>query len=78
MPTVKYFGILAETLAKAEEEISMDQSNLYEFVEQIKESRSLQNYDFQVAVNRKLVSDLQDIVLKDSDEIAFLPAFAGG
>lgn len=75
---VKYFGILAEAVNQAEEEVSFDSGNLGELVAQLKEKHSLEAYDFQIAVNRKIISDLSVFQVEDSDEIAFLPAFAGG
>jgi molybdopterin converting factor small subunit len=51
---------------------------LEELVAQLKEKHSLEAHDFQIAVNRKIISDLSAFKVKDSDEIAFLPAFAGG
>jgi molybdopterin converting factor small subunit len=78
MAKVKYFGILAENVDQAEEEVKVDSENLEELVAQLKEKYSLEAYDFQIAVNRKIILDLSDFKLRDSDEIAFLPAFAGG
>jgi molybdopterin converting factor small subunit len=78
MTKVKYFGILAETVNQGEEEVSFDSGNLGELVAQLKVKHSLEAYDFQIAVNRKIISDLSVFSVKDSDEIAFLPAFAGG
>jgi molybdopterin synthase sulfur carrier subunit len=78
MPKVKYFGILAETVNQSEEEVRLDSENLGELVAQLKEKHSLEGHDFQIAVNRKIISDLSAFKVKDSDEIAFLPAFAGG
>jgi len=78
MVKVKYFGILAEAVNQAEEKVSFDSGNLGELVAQLKEKYSLETYDFQIAVNRKIISDLSVFKVKDSDEIAFLPAFAGG
>ena len=37
---------------------------------------TLKNATFRVAVNNKIVNE--NVVLKDTDEIAFLPPFAGG
>lgn len=78
MTKVKYFGILAEAVNQAEEDVSFDSENLEVLVAQLKEKHSLEAHDFQIAVNRKIISDLSVVKVKDSDEIAFLPAFAGG
>ena len=78
MPKVKYFGILAETVNQAEEEVSFDSGNLEVLVAHLKEKYSLEAHDLQIAVNRKIIPDLSAFMLKDSDEIAFIPAFAGG
>lgn len=78
MPKVNYFGILAEQIAKSDENWSLDTVDLHDFVAKIKTHHSLEQFDFQVAVNRKIISDLKGVELQESDEIAFLPAFAGG
>jgi molybdopterin converting factor small subunit len=78
MAKVKYFGILAENVDQAQEEVKVDSENLEELVAQLKEKHSLEAYDFQIAVNRKIILDLSVFKVRDSDEIAFLPAFAGG
>ena len=36
----------------------------------------MEKYKFQISVNQKVVSE--SIALKDNDEVAFLPPFAGG
>jgi len=77
MAKVKYFGILAENVDQAQE-VKVDSENLEELVAQLKEKHSLEAYDFQIAVNRKIILDLSVFKVRDSDEIAFLPAFAGG
>jgi molybdopterin converting factor small subunit len=78
MAKVKYFGVLAESVAKGEEEVVIDSKNLQELVVKLTEKYSLDAFDFQIAVNRKIIQNLGDFNVEDSDEIAFLPAFAGG
>ena len=78
MVKVKYFGILADSVAKSEEELVFDTDSLLDLVTQLTEKYSLQSYDFQIAVNRKIISVISEVRILDSDEIAFLPAFAGG
>lgn len=78
MAKIRYFGILAELVNQAEEEVRIDSKNLGELVAQLREKHLLEAYDFQVAVNRTIILDLTVHKVEDADEIAFLPAFAGG
>ena len=78
MLNIKYFGIIAEVVNATEEEVLLGSEDLGIFVADLSKKYALEGYDFQVAVNRKIITDLSKFQIKDSDEIAFLPAFAGG
>jgi molybdopterin converting factor subunit 1 len=75
--TVKYFGMLAETAGKKEETL-----NVAEGIS-AKELKDLQITTYlipdaesvQLAVNQDLITEVE---LKEGDEVAFLPPFAGG
>jgi len=73
---VLLFGILAEEAGKdtitAEDLKTIDELDAY-----IKsEYPSFKNYKYRVSVNQELVSSNEK--LKDGDEVALLPPFAGG
>ncbi len=76
--TIKYFGAIAEATGVTEEKVALE-----EVGNSIEELRSycLTKYgdvgdlSFQVAVNQSLTTSGS---LKDGDEVAFLPPFAGG
>lgn len=75
--TVKYFGMLAETAGKNEEILELDKGiSATELKErQIRMYRISDEDSVQLAVNQNLNTDVE---LKDGDEVAFLPPFAGG
>lgn len=75
--TVKYFGMLAETAGKKEEILNVAAGT------SAKELKDLQITTYlipdaesvQLAVNQDLITEVE---LKEGDEVAFLPPFAGG
>lgn len=73
---VLFFGVLAETTGQAQ----IDVEGITDSVELNKLMRKnypgLQTHTYRMAVNRKLIDS--DIALKKTDEVAFLPPFAGG
>lgn len=75
--TLKYFGMIAESVGKSEEVLELDSDTS---VQQLKDQQ-VQKYKMkdpeavQIAINQDLNSDIK---LKDGDEVAFLPPFAGG
>ncbi len=75
--TVKYFGMLAEAAGMNEETVEVAQGIS---AEELK-NRQITTYQIpdaesvQVAVNQNLNSEVE---LKEGDEVAFLPPFAGG
>lgn len=76
--TIKYFGLIAEKTGTNKEIVNVDEDN-YD-LETLKED-CYSKYDLsdtqsiQVAVNQSLGKAGP---LKDGDEVAFLPPFAGG
>lgn len=74
---VKYFGMIAEAAGKNEELISVSEGvSVSELKKRQTEKYNIADQDsVQVAVNQNLDSDVK---LKDGDEVAFLPPFAGG
>lgn len=76
--TIKYFGLIAEKTGKREEVISLDDEDfdveaLKKFCFSKYELQDLQAV--QVAVNQSIKRSGR---LKNGDEIAFLPPYAGG
>tara|TARA_B100000809_G_C15140550_1_gene533024 strand:- start:13714 stop:13944 length:231 start_codon:yes stop_codon:yes gene_type:complete len=76
MLKLKYFGMIAEAINKSEED--------FVFVENLDlltlklegEYPKLKDLNYKFAVNQTLVAT--NITLKENDEIALLPPFAGG
>lgn len=74
---VKYFGMIAEATGRGEEVIEISEGI------RARDLKSLQVHQYgiqdpdsiQLAVNQELNKEVE---LKDGDEVAFLPPFAGG
>ncbi|MDR9458111.1 MAG: MoaD/ThiS family protein [Salegentibacter sp.] len=75
--TIKYFGILAETSGKKEEILEVDKGMSAAELKgrQIKTYQIPEEESVQLAVNQNLNTEVE---LKEGDEVAFLPPFAGG
>ncbi|WP_462252385.1 MoaD/ThiS family protein [Ekhidna sp.] len=75
---VKYFGAIAEATGVAEERMELDDvKNSLEVLKAncLSKYQTIGDLSFQLSVNQSL-SPADD--LKDGDEVAFLPPFAGG
>ena len=75
--TVKYFGLVAEAAEKSEEVMELQgQPTAWELKTQCLNGLSIVDKDsIQIAVNQNLDDKT---TLKDGDEVALLPPFAGG
>lgn len=76
---VKYFGMLAEAVGCQEDEIQVttSQISVVELTEQVVQKHpKLNTMSFKVAVNQSIVDF--NLIVTETDEIAFLPPFAGG
>lgn len=71
---VNYFGMIAERMDTQHQELDLELSTVGELAEHF--SSRLSGLSFKVAVNKALVEDNHP--LKEGDEIALLPPFAGG
>lgn len=73
---ILFFGQLSDITGEATKIVanSSDINSLQESL--YNEFPTLKNATFRVAVNNKIVNE--NLVLTDTDEIAFLPPFAGG
>ncbi len=75
--TIKYFGMLAEATAIAEEQLDTNSCSVSELVEKLKNQYpKLTDKDFKIAVDQQLV-DYNHIINTEA-EVALLPPFAGG
>jgi molybdopterin converting factor small subunit len=74
--TVLFFGILAD-VAQTGIKAYRDVSSFSDLMNRIYDDfPSIRHYTHRVAVNNEIVND--NVVLKDRDEVALLPPFAGG
>ncbi len=71
---LKYFGMIAEALDKEAEELDIDIINVAELIHYFQ--YHLKDINFKIAVNHNLVDSTYQ--LKNNDEVALLPPFAGG
>ena len=74
---LKYFGMIAEAIGKNEESFDFSGKTVADLDVVLRSNTAklgAMNYKF--AVNQAMVA--QDEILKDNDEIALLPPFAGG
>ena len=77
--TLKYFGFLAEITHRNEEqmELTADVNTLLGLKSAVEHRfPAFKKTAYSIALNQALCND--DLALKDDDEIAFLPPFAGG
>tara|TARA_R100001369_G_scaffold32700_1_gene57369 strand:- start:12041 stop:12277 length:237 start_codon:yes stop_codon:yes gene_type:complete len=74
---VKYFGVIAESAGKNEEVLELKQGSSVKDLknQQIKKYQIQDAESVQIAVNQDLNNEAE---LKEGDEVAFLPPFAGG
>jgi molybdopterin converting factor small subunit len=75
---LKYFGMIAEALAKQDEVIILDSSKtITELKNQLEKTYpKLNTIDYRIAVNQNLVES--NYKIETDSEIALLPPFAGG
>ena len=78
MAILKYYGAIAEATNCFEEQISVTNLKVADCVALLNKKYNLNRIQVNVALNKNLVEVDSTIKLKDSDEIAFLPPFAGG
>lgn len=74
---IKYFGMIAESAGKTDEVLHLEEKlSLQELKQQqIRKYKIADPEAVQLAVNQNLDSEVE---LKEGDEVAFLPPFAGG
>ncbi|WP_103864133.1 MoaD/ThiS family protein [Aquimarina sp. I32.4] len=75
--TIKYFGMLAEVTAIAEEFLQIEPCSVAQLVKQLqKHHPKLEDTNFKIAINQELVDHTH--MINTQVEIALLPPFAGG
>lgn len=73
---VLFFGVLAEvthTMFRHYREIASFSHLMHRITDEFPE---IVHYDYRIAVNSELIND--EPALKNNDEVAFMPPFAGG
>ncbi len=75
---LKYFGAIAEETKSQEEVFPFSEMNLQQLIDELEQKYQLKKLSFSVAVNQKIIQDLDNYELKSNDIIALLPPFAGG
>ncbi|TXE14631.1 MoaD/ThiS family protein [Algoriphagus aquimarinus] len=78
MITINYFGNIAEAAQSDSETLDLKSMSLEDLLELLDSKYGIKKFQFQVAVNRKIISTKQGLSLSDRDEIALLPPFSGG
>ena len=75
--SIKYFGMIAETIGKNEEQFEFAGNLVLELDTFLKNKYTkLESINYKFAVNQSLKDGNE--LLKENDEIALLPPFAGG
>ena len=75
---LKYFGQIAEKAGMDEEQLTLASPNLDALIKDLCQKYDLTKLNFSVAVNQMQVNKNVIINLKNNDEVALLPPFAGG
>lgn len=76
MLKLKYFGMIAEAIEKTEEEFFFIENLEGLTIELEKKYKNIKDLNYKFAVNQTLATT--DLTLKENDEVALLPPFAGG
>ncbi len=74
---ILFFGKLAELSNKTQMDFTISKNNLNDVLKEIYIIFPfLENENFSIAVNKKLISS--EYTFNENDEIAFMPPFSGG
>lgn len=75
--TVKYFGMIADELSRECDVIHFEGETVFDLKSELEQkTEKLANLAYVVAVNQNIGTN--EKVIKELDEIALLPPFAGG
>ncbi len=75
---LKYFGQIAEITGKTEEKFRIAAPNVSQLLRDLKDTYNFSETPLNIAVNKEIVHATDDRELKNTDDIAILPPFAGG
>ena len=75
---VKYFGIISEKTGKNEEKIELTDNDISNFLKKIFLQYNLEKFSVNISLNHEIINLNQPYNIKNGDEIAILPPFAGG
>lgn len=78
MIQIKYFGAVAEATQRTSENIENNGAGLQEILKELYSKHQIGQIPLKIAVNHKIVKTEEEISIKENDEIAVLPPFAGG
>lgn len=78
MITIKYFGAIAEKAKIEGEVLSFSNQSLEDVITILDQKHELSALSYSIAVNQKIIQDLNSYALESNDVIALLPPFAGG
>lgn len=78
MITIKYFGAIAEKAKTEGEVLSFSNQSLEDVITILDQKHELSALSYSIAVNQKIIQDLNSYALESNDVIALLPPFAGG
>lgn len=78
MITIKYFGAIAEKAKTEAEVLSFSNQSLEDVITILDQKHELSALSYSIAVNQKIIQDLNSYALESNDVIALLPPFAGG
>ena len=82
MVSIKYFANLREIAGKESEEVTIsEEMNLEDFCQKLEKSQPqiiqmIRQKNIMVTINQEMVT--LETIIKDGDEVAFLPPFSGG
>ena len=75
---IKYFGAVAEATKCTTEKISGNNTNLKDLIAELYSKYDFGQLPLKFALNKEIVQSPDNVQLKENDEIAVLPPFAGG
>jgi len=74
---LKYFGMIAEAIGINDESVEISGDSITDLDTVLKNNYpKLNSLNYSFAVNQTMTND--DVIIKENDEVALLPPFAGG
>jgi len=77
MIVIKYFGGIVQRTRCRDEKIDFSDLPLSKLLSELHIKYQLGHFPFRVAVNQKVIDEVNNQILKNNDVVALLPAFAG-